>query len=245
MAFNINQFISHVSSQNEFSMADKYEVFITVPYFLSLIPNAVEWGRGLLLTCENAELPGVDITPIEFRHYGFIQRIPHHLNFSPVNFTFYCTGKMLEKKFFDIWMDRLIPFNTGLISYPEDDSGKLTTTIEIKQYDNMANVNYHIKLFDAFPTSVMPLSLNWADESIHRLQVTLMYKRWTTINTQHAAIGDPSSLNQTSTPMPSSGGVNTYTNVNNKPPQDLRNIVLRQFGGKGGKFGGGGSSGGW
>jgi hypothetical protein len=172
MAFNIDEFTGHLSSQNEFAHANKFNVTIDVPGFLT----SLNYGREIILSCENAEIPGVEINQIEFKHYSFTQRIPYSLTFAPVTFLFLCTGKMNEKIFFDTWADNMVPFSTGLLKYKNDNS--LSTTITVQQFDNMGNAVYAAQLQEAYPISVSSLILNWSDESINKLQVTFAYKKW-------------------------------------------------------------------
>lgn len=182
--FNINEFRTHIGSQNEFSMASKFIVEIPIPDALSgsdVAGLAGPGGSTLALSCSLAEMPGVDITPAEFRHYGFIQRIPFHLSFAPITLTFLCTGKMMEKKFFDMWVNKMVQFDSGMVEYPDDTAGgRVYTNIVVRQYDNMGNNTYSVKLIDAMPVSMQGLQLDWANDSIHHLPITFVYKRWTT-----------------------------------------------------------------
>src|SRR6185312_16607431 len=125
MAFQVNEFVHHYANYNERSSADKFYVMISLTNLLT--KSFGNFGsRELALECEQAEFPGIDVVPIEYRHYGFIRRIPHYLNFSPLSLTFYCNGQMLEKKLFDVWIQLCIPTDgngPGLIQYRQDDSG--------------------------------------------------------------------------------------------------------------------------
>ncbi len=210
MTFNINEFRTHIASQNEFSLSNKFNVLINAPDFLS----DLGYMSQLTLACSIAELPGVDIAPTEFRHYGFIQRTPYHLNFAPVTLTFLCTGKMNEKKFFDAWMSGMIPFNSGMAEYP--DAGGVDRKfgeITINQYDNMGAKVYSVTLKDAMPVSMQNLSLDWSNESIHHLPITFVYKKWITADIDVAPpMNDPVGAIVTDPSVPSTGKQNSYTN---------------------------------
>lgn len=39
---------------------------------------------------------------------------------------------------------------------------------------------YTVAFFQAFPTSIAPMAVNWADDGFHRLAVTFRYEYWTT-----------------------------------------------------------------
>lgn len=182
--FSINSFLGHLNAQKEFAYASKFNCMITVPSFL----ESLNYGRELILSCENAELPGVEVSQIELRHYSFTQRVPAKLSFAPITVLFYCTGKMMEKRFFDTWADNTIPFNTGLVEYPLD--AGVYSTVTINQFDLQGNISYAVKLIDAYPISVSPLILNWADDSVNKLQVVFAYKKWLTVDTQKMEISD-------------------------------------------------------
>lgn len=177
MAFKINEFRNHFSKNNEFARADKFEAWITVPQQL----NNRFTMKQLALQCEIAELPGRAVNMIEQRHHAFINRIPHFNVFPDLNLTFYCNGNMTEKKFFDAWMELMVPVQSGLVNYLDDG---YTSDITIKQYSNTAGKNgepeviYQCTLVNAIPTSVAPLQVSWQDDSIHRLPVSFAYKKW-------------------------------------------------------------------
>lgn len=242
MAFKIDEFRTHYSRYNEFAKADKFDVLINSP---SALKNSPFGSSQLALQCEVAELPGRNVSMIEYRHYGFTERIPHHNSYGDITLGFYCNGNLTEKKFFDLWMDSMVPQESGLVNYTKQGSENLySTEIRIRQYsasllpDNIDEVEvtdkrtlgdkfrsalvregdrivnaafdkylapvgafydnsnlksktriidklpavikpiYEVVLVDAVPVSVAPLSLNWQDDSIHRLQVTFAFKKW-------------------------------------------------------------------
>ena len=135
---------------------------------------------SLRFACHSAELPGVNLHPLSFRHYAFEQRVPHYPSFDPVTLSFYCFGDMIERDLFDFWMSNMIDFRSGVLSYPRDNNLKPITMsdITITQYTNDSRVNYAVTLMDAFPIAMSPLQLNWADDRIHELNVTFAYTKW-------------------------------------------------------------------
>lgn len=209
--FSIDDFRHNFSKNNEVSKTDKFDVMFTIP---TQVSSGTSYGmRELSLQCEVSELPGRDINMIEYRHYAFIKRIPHINQYGQISFTFYCTGALLEKKLFDRWMDLMIPVDTGLVNYSEDNSGVplYETTVNINQYDQSRNLIYTVNLISAIPISIANMGQNWADDSIHRLTVTFAFLKWTSDQTAAGA-------NQTGG---SDGPVTNYTNkftpVTNNP----------------------------
>lgn len=208
--FKIDEFRNNLSKHNEVAKADKFMVVIAIPQILNgsgsgptvngleevIVGTAWSTSRELSLQCEVSELPGRDINMIEYRHYGFTRRIPHTNQYGQVTFTFYCTGDMHEKKFFDKWLDVMIPANTGLVTYPMNDLGVTVyeSTIDINQYDPMGNMMYQATLIDAIPIAVSPLSQNWSDDSVHRLTVTFAFRKWVSLGKKgRASLGGETS----------------------------------------------------
>ena len=184
MAFNVNQFRNHISKYNEFAKNDKFEVWIPVPNNAAL---KGEFGmRELAFQCEVAELPGKAISMAEFRHYGFTNRVPYAIAYNEITLGFVCNGEMIERKFFDSWMESMVSTENGLVSYQGGDDlyEKYNSDIIIKQYSQTADKNgdyrtiYECTLIDAIPTSMSALPLSWQDGSIHKMSVTFAYKKW-------------------------------------------------------------------
>lgn len=210
MAFKINDFRTHFSKNNEFARADKFEAWITVS---NPILQKMMGTKELALQCEISELPGRAASMIEFRHHAFVNRIPHYNVFQDVNFTFYCNGNMTEKKFFDQWMDLMVPVQTGLVNYFDETA--YATEIKIKQYGNTVGkdgkpeVIYECTLIDAIPTSIAPLALNWQDDSIQRLQVNFAYKKWYPAGYNPIPVAEPAANYGNSTQPTASESPNT------------------------------------
>ena len=177
MAFNINDFLSHINNNNEVSKAAHFDVIIAIP---PILQSAIS-SKDLSLVCEVSSLPRRDIAMIEYKQYAFVERIPHFNNYEGIMFSFICTGDMMEKKFFDQWMETMVDSADGLVAYPWDDNGisQYHTTIICNQYDQSGNLVYNMGLIDAIPLSIGAIVQNWQDDSINRLQVTFAYKKWT------------------------------------------------------------------
>lgn len=135
MAFNINNFIAHTNKTGDYARSDKFEVEISVPKIMEDSDYA-SFGPSLTFQCEATELPGRNVNMIEYRHHALVERIPHYNTFDNINLTFYCNDSFLEKKFFDDWINSMVPINTGLATYKQNDSYEelFTSTIKIKQY---------------------------------------------------------------------------------------------------------------
>lgn len=203
MAFEINDFTSAMSGH---AHADKFDVVFGLPSGLQI---AGVDAKYLSLQCEAAEFPGVDINPIEYRHHAFIRRVPGHVNYTPLTFTFYCNSQMLEKQFFEGWMNLCIPKQSGLVSYRLNNMGSplYEATITVNQYSQSGAYTYFAQADEVWPISVGQLSTSWADDSIQRLTVTFAYTRWWTA--ADGAQGAPTGSPQNTGPQ----GIGLITNI--------------------------------
>jgi hypothetical protein len=171
MPFNINDFMAHYAGHKEYSKTSKFEVFIVKPPALALpSPN------GLQFQCETSELPGYNINIVEGRVYGASYAVAATPVFNDLNLTFICAGDLWEKQFFDAWMDFILP--KGEYEYLAKFRESYTANIEVRQFLETGEIAYRATFFEAFPTSVAPITLNWADDGINRLNVTFKYRHW-------------------------------------------------------------------
>lgn len=176
--FNIDEFRTNLSAHGEVARMDKFNVVIIVPPVVQLASGTSL--RELSLQCEVSELPARDVTHIEYRHYGYIRRIPHTNQYGQATFTFIVSGDMWEKRLFDRWLDIMTPTNSGLVSYPLDAQGNqiYEAPITINQYNANGQWIYGAQLIDAIPTSISPLGLDWSSDQPHKLTVTFNFRKW-------------------------------------------------------------------
>lgn len=191
MTFNVNKFISHFDSHAGFSKTSKFDVLIPVPSFLQSLGTTEE----LSLQCESAELPGYTLNTVESKIFGAPTSVAGTPAFGDITLSFLCAGDLWEKKFFDAWVDYIIPKQTYLVKYKQ----KYVTDITIRQFSegdpnyqpspNNPNqpepkVIYSCKLLNAFPATVNALNLNWGTDDIHRLTVALKFDRWLPVDAE-------------------------------------------------------------
>lgn len=190
MAFVPQLFMANMGLHGDFSKVSKFAAYIDPPSNLTsggflggLIPippslSAIN-SAGLSFQCEVAELPGYNINTIEGKVYGASYYVPATPVFNELNLTFICAGDMWEKKFFDDWMDLVLPKkkrdNYGyLANYPDDCRGG----IRIVQFTEIGLPSYVAKFKQVFPYTMQPMATNWADDGIHRLTVGFRYTEW-------------------------------------------------------------------
>lgn len=134
MAFNVNKFIQHFDSHSGFSRASKFDVRIAMPAGLSADPKTTE---ELSMQCESAELPAYAVNTVEAKIYGAPTYVAASPSFNEITFTFIASGDFWEKKFFDAWLDYIIPKSTYNAQYKE----LYQTGITIFQYNEGVTVS--------------------------------------------------------------------------------------------------------
>lgn len=185
MAF-VDRFLSHYSRHADYSKTSKFETVISIGGDLLA---RVGSPTDLRFQCEVSELPGYNINTVEGKVYGATYAVAANPVFNELNLTFICAGDMWEKRFFDDWMEYILPKQNFLARYRNEYVGTITVTqyseVSIKTEEEsfasseIGNIKtYRVKFLEAFPTSVAPIALNWADDSVNRLAVTFKYRRW-------------------------------------------------------------------
>ena len=186
--FNVDKFRSHFSNHEDFAKSSRFEVRIAAP---PGAPDLTTFANDLRFQCESSELPGYTINTIDNRIYGVPNPVASTASFSDITMTFICAGDLWEKRFFDRWMDIIIPINNYNPKYKDDYA---SPKITINQYSDIAQegsdsnrieptaasqLRYSAILHGAFPISISPLGLNWADDQFLKLSVTFKYEYWT------------------------------------------------------------------
>lgn len=240
MAFSVNQFRDHFAKHNDFAKTSKFDVRITAPPGLGLD------ATDLRFQCEATELPGYTVNTVDGRYYGVANPVASFPTFADLTLTFVCSGDFWEKKLFDRWMNLVIPINNYNPNYKEVYTSPniiINQFSEVADQNNTASVIYSVSFFEAFPTSIAPMSVNWADDGIHRLPVTFRYEYWITGDLEISAGQPLEEVKTTGTRkvVPASGSTppTIGTQPTNKAPRKS------DFRGKGGTFAGGGATGGW
>jgi hypothetical protein len=81
---------------------------------------------------------------------------------------------MVEKKFFDAWLNWINPTINYNLKYKADYAIALT----VNQYDVKNELSYSVTMLDAFPIAVNQLDLDWSSDGHHKLTVTFAYTSW-------------------------------------------------------------------
>ena len=170
---DIEIFRSVLGEYGDVARPAKYMVVIYATEYLLL---------NMPFLCDVAELPGRGLNIDETRYYGPVFKTPYQSAYTDINFSFLCRDEMVEKEFFDRWMEYINPKDRYNFEYRDNYS----TLIDIFQFSQIESpggglrATYKVQLRQAYPTYVNPLPLSWSDDNIHRLQVTFTFTDWVT-----------------------------------------------------------------
>jgi len=171
---NLDNFISHFAKHNEFSKTSRFEVYI-----LGAPVGGVS-TEGLRFQCETSELPGYNIDTVDGLVYGAPYAIAAKPAYNELNLTFICAGDLWEKKFFDSWLQYILPQTNYVAKYRDE----YTSTIRVSTYTDQGKASHQVEFIEAFPNTVAPIALNWADDGINRVSVGFKYRKWRSLPVQ-------------------------------------------------------------
>lgn len=170
----LNEFIAQVKDVG-ISRTNRYSVVMAPPQnnWMGEFSNL----RDILLFCDQVQLPGVSFATIQNRSFGEFREVPYEKLFNEISMSFYVDQNLYVKSFFDAWVNSIQNPNTRTFAYYKSYITQMTINVE----DVQDNVRYKIVAHECYPKTVSPIQLDYASKDIMRLQVSMMYKYWTTI----------------------------------------------------------------
>ena len=138
--------------------------------------KAGKWTTALGLMCESIEFPGRNFmsNPDALR-YGPPREAISGVTYAPITATFICSAEMFEKRWFEVWQEQSMDFNTWEPNYYKDYVGDL----KIFQLDRDNAATYVISLFEVYPKTITAQSLGTGtNDSYHTVSIELMYHHW-------------------------------------------------------------------
>lgn len=174
---SINEFISQVKSEG-LARDNRYLVTITPP--TSLVGGSPD--TKLRLLCQSVTMPGLNFVSNPVLTYGEQREVIYNRQFDPVNMEWILDNRMDIKRFWDEWQQLMIHPVSRMVSYYQDYIG----TIEITQLDvsDEEKAKYSVKLYEAYPKTVAPITYSAGSKEVTKLSVTIEYKYWTPLDVQ-------------------------------------------------------------
>jgi hypothetical protein len=173
--FSIDNFQTEVRTRG-LARPNRFEISFPVPKGLLNSSERAD-PRVISLFCESANLPSKTIGVKQQRIYGPSYPRPFSAEYGGegITLTFLVDRDMDVKGFFDSWMNIIVDPFQYFIHYPDN----YTVPILIQQLDENDDPTYSVTLEDAFPRSLALMELNnTAQNSVHKLNVTFVYRRW-------------------------------------------------------------------
>ena len=199
MPFNIDTFKTNIGSGG-YLTTNKFNVIVTPP--LALMNNLVN-GSGLVETsqamsdlirfrAEAIRVPGVTLLTADVNRYGAgpTQKQPYSAQFNDNGITLLSDGYGDIWQFWHNWLkfifnftgtsDTTVDLPNQIPTYTSQYKSDFSTTIQIIVYDQTGNAIQTINMFEAFPTSIRDVPLNWADSgNLIRLDIGLAFTDYT------------------------------------------------------------------
>jgi hypothetical protein len=210
----VDAFLANYAVHADFAKTSKFAVLIFQPpgltnaggLFGGLIgQNKLTQSLGsplntasLSFQCESAVLPGYQINTVEQKVFGAPFTGAATPVFSPLQLTFICAGDLWERKYFEDWMELILPRepqknsiknvlgrddywsvdNNQRPPFTAEFRNKYVTTIQVIQFHETGIPSARYKFEEAYPVEMEPQGLNWGDDGIHRLQMTFHYRTY-------------------------------------------------------------------
>ena len=138
--------------------------------------------RDLTYLCEATEFPGRNFNNMDIRYYGPNFKLPYQTNYDDINMTFICRNSSFEREIFDNWLEIINPTSTFDFQYRDNYTSEITL-FQMTDFENAAGsktpaASYEFTLYDAFPITVNPQPVTWADDQIQKLTVAFTFSKW-------------------------------------------------------------------
>jgi len=168
---SINEFISQVKAEG-LARDNRYLVTITPPQ--SMVGGAPD--TKLRLLCQGVSMPGLNFVSNPVLTYGEQREVIYNRQYDPITMEWILDNRMDIKRFWDQWQQLIINPVSRMITYYQDYVG----TIEIDQLDasDQEKPKYAVRLYEAYPKTVAPISYSAGSKEITKLSVTIEYKYW-------------------------------------------------------------------
>ena len=188
-----------ISKKGGLAMQNRFQIFFTPPTANSvrsllnqdigsligdLAKNAISGGspknlipdpRDISILCESVNLPGRQITTIDYQAEKQSIKIPYGYIHDDISLSFLLTNDYYMKTVFDTWINSIINMETYTVAYKKD----ITCDVIIQQLDEKNTPIYGVKLEGAFPTTINEIVLsNDSTDTIQKLNVSFSYDRY-------------------------------------------------------------------
>lgn len=188
-----------ISKKGGVAFANRFQVFFQPPGAVTLknllnsdpkslvgdlAKNAISGGspkniipdpRDISILCESVNLPGRQISTIDYQADRQTIKIPYGVINEDVTMSFILTNDYYMKQLFDKWMSGIFDVENYRVGYKKD----FVTDVVIQQLNKNNVPIYSVRLEDAFPITMQSIQLDSNSENtIQKLNVTLSYENY-------------------------------------------------------------------
>lgn len=188
MAFDIGSFRTEMTNHT-FVKTNRYLVKFTPPNSITDTEFLSDFDtKTLTFRSDSLNWPGVGFATMDTpprAGYGATELIPYAPIFDEVNINFVLDEYTTVHKFFWLWTNSIIDLKSQGQSklkegaYTVGYKDKYTTDITIQMFNEMGTGEEHrvmeAKLYRAFPRSMPPFNLAWAEDEVVRMSIPFSY----------------------------------------------------------------------
>ena len=149
-------------------------------HFSVILPKLYGFDTdSVIMQCEIASLPGINIMTADIRNYGEASQVPYGVTYPPVELSFIVTNAFDVRGYFERWTNLVFDRETRTVGYYSQYVDTMQIFVQNKGGDDI----YGIKLNECYPVAMNSIGLNSSDHDVMRLGVTMAYKWWTPLQT--------------------------------------------------------------
>lgn len=186
MAFNINEFKSHVDGNGGFLKNNRFAVLVSKP---NILPATFSDLSELRFYAESASVPGMALQSAELRREGIgnLEKASWGAAFTDLNISFRIDQKTKIWNFFQVWMNSIYNYNMDAsggrqrtffeLGY-KDDYATAMSVFVYNEIDRGKNPVITIDFIDAYPIAISDMQMNWGSADIMKLNVTFNFRSW-------------------------------------------------------------------
>lgn len=130
--------------------------------------------------CEKTLIPGRTVATVDDTGSGPALKLPYEVNYADIDITIICSTDMIERKFFENWIDSIITSSAisgkaGLLKYHNEYARG--NKMNLSQIDESGDELITYSLIDVYPIQISPMNLSWEETNTYqRFDVTLSYR---------------------------------------------------------------------
>jgi len=131
--------------------------------------------RDIGIMCNQMSFPGRTMQTVKNRHIGTPFSLPYTAEYPDVNFSFYLSNDLRERKYFELWQNIMVNVAMNSMNFYKE----YVMPVHLMQLDNTGKVTYQITLIEAYPVSIDDVNNSFASQNeVSQCSVTMAYKHW-------------------------------------------------------------------